>query len=1281
MTTMFRKFNAFIIALILSSCSMFSGPANYGYLTSVESRSDRYPASFENLERLEVLLAIDKLDYYIGEYINGFGKNLDEVSLGALKKSKIDYLIKNYSSDTRIFDAQNYDEIIYEIVSDKLGSKPPLVKKNYVWGYNFFKNKLNEGFSLLDTKLKTEDKSALTTKLPTTEEIIADINFKPEDLTLDSGLYISNRTTRAVFWEATESGRGIDFHLENSREFLKNLSENGASVVKEVRPFANNYNKIYVVQYPGEDTYRYAITSIGGKDRLNHLLLQFGLSKLKEGKLKNKVRIYGDVDAAHKLMEDELSGIMRHLPKANRVIIGQKGAIERTVDILWKVRALKNLYDSEPDLVLSQFSEKERDSFAKFLKSGSYEDFDIFKYKKQIEVAFEKVKAKAEKNGLVPESFKKYDYDNFVISMSDIAFKNKDGEDIVWRVVANSWGDEIAPLARALKNTGHKDITYIGTAGAYPDKGYKVGDLVIPTHARINDANVKLNGDILKVDGSKIGGTVDHVFSPFQETEEWLAKSKEVSEFVEVETSHLREILSSSDDHMRAYLLISDVLKSEGETLASATSAKRRNALNKLLISLFDRDNIGIPEVANLPESKSSKLRDLIDIALKGKANTFKYYVFASLRDSNITSADEIVQFADSIDSFTDNYFTKRLALASEVSSFVARKLQETGVSPKVSISKEFVEGKWHPKNDIITVNFHAASDQVLEEYKKAIEEIGGAISEVEKFASINLVRGPPDSSVVTFPKYVIEDSDYLVDVYSQAAFKSAGLDAQVTYTGNLKYNFLPTTTSSDVCDAQKFCHLAFFSPDGTTKNLLDDINTVAKLKSMTGVDANETFESIVTNLNGRLAAKGSQEDFVASIEVKKNANLSDGKLAEIVPKFDNQKGLIIQVNFTSEGWKNPLVILEEATHLKQIVESSGFYKHPIFWAEVALNAEYGSKRSKLMNARAEVDAMDALQNFFNSQNMQDPKVTEYINARRAHAAKISLATSKEERAESKTRKGIASRWKSLHTKLEAENLKLDDYIKTNNRKKVVELVEAYMPWEEMEPTEIAAWTRWLDAIEKPSTSQSDYMVTFRGVADDLVRETDDGGYFLMSKLLTKNQGSYTRRLRSLKTFFGKKLSAKAKNEMPVDFQSLAAIFKGHSHEPVGSPFLSTSVLSVAQSFAGHPPRIAAMKIDKRRNLLNLVSGYHELEEMVPLIVFPDEIIHLESTSDFNSFKSVVESKIGRALKPSEIQKNQQTNLKLEATKEWWNMVNPEGITSVNATKTCKDVIKMFMGI
>lgn len=1267
-----KKILSLILIWALTSCSVWQTNRQLGYF----SHGQRLPASDVDMSRLEELLAVDKFDYYIGEYINSFGKKIDEESVEILKKVNPKFILQNYSGDSRLFDAQKYDDVIYEIIKQGR-TKLPLKKADYKWGYNFFKNKLNGGFALLDTKLKTEDLSELTFKEADTTEVLKDVPFKSSDLTLDAGQYISNRTTRAVFWEAVESGRDIEFHLENSREFLKNLSENGAHVVKEVRPFANNYNKIYVVQYPGEANYRFAITSIGGKDRLEHLLMQFGLSNLKGQEIKNKVRIFGDLDVRHKMMEDELTGIMKHMPKAKRTIIGQKGAIERTLDLLWKIRALSNLYDDEPDSVLGEFVEKERDDVKKFLATEDYKDYDIFKNKKKIETAFEKLKATIEAKGLTPEEFKMYDYDNFVISMSDFIFKNKKGEDVVWRVVANSWGDEIAPLAKALKNSGHHDITYIGTAGAFPDKGYKVGDLVIPTHAYVDGSNKKLYGEALDIDGAKVGGSVDHVYSPFIETYDWLEEAQSHSDFVEVETSHLRKILDKNNIDMRAYLLISDVLTNEGETLASASSAKRRNALNKLLYGMLDRDEVGIPKGTTVNYTGASKLRELVEKAIPKKSNAFKYYVISSLRDSNINSVDEVISFVDSVDNFSDKYFTDRLVKVSEVSSFIARAMESEEYAPKVAISENFVDGEWHPKNDKVAVHFYANSDAELEKLQAIADKYAGETDKVAKYADIKVVRGPPPVDFVTIPKYSAMDSDYLVQLFSQAAFKQSGLDAQVTYNGNLKFNFLPTTDTTEVCVDGKFCHLAFFNPDQATKDALVGLETNAQLEALTGANAQTEFKETVDKLQTMLDYRGDREDFVAKIKVEKNATLSDGKLAEITPSFKEGEGLHINVKFTAEGWNNPLAVLEEMTHLTQIVYDKGYFKNPIFWAEMSLNAEYGSQRSRRFMAQAEVDAMDSLESLFSSKFTETPEVTNYINARRDHAKKIVKGFVKKERAEKKIRKGVSARWKDLQKELEAQDLKLDDYIASNNRKKVAELIDAYMPWENMEPTEIAAWTRWIDAIEKPSTNPEDYKITFRGVSSDLVRESDDGGHFLMAKMLTKNQGSYTRRLRSLKTFFDKKLSKKTYDQIPVEVQTLAGVFKGHSHEPMGSPFLSTSVFSVAENFAGHPSKIAAIKIDERRNLINLVSDYHELEQMVPLVVFPDEIIHMGEEQNMDEIVSAVESKIGRSLTQHELTKGE--DIKYSSTEEWWRMIHPEGITSAKAKKTCKDVIKYFL--
>jgi hypothetical protein len=1265
-----------ILITVLFSCSTMRTGQNIGYI----SHFRRAPASSVDLNRLEQLLAIDRFDYYRTEYINNFGHKIDEASLKRLQKVTTKNIISRFGSDQRIYDAKKYDALVYELIAEGQSSLP-LKKSAYQWGYNFFKNKLNDAYQLADTRLESAPEKAQHVKeVEHSSSTMEDIPFKEKDLTLEAGHYISNRTTRAVFWEAVESNRDIEFHLENSREFLKNLSESGATVVKEIRPFANNYNKIYVVQYPGESTYRYAITNIGGKDRLKHLMMQFGLSKLTNKKLKNKVRIYGDIDQSHKVMSDELTGMMKHLPKADQVIIGQKGAIERTLDLLWKVRALKNLYDQDPDGALGGLKDKDRELLKELFVNGDIEEFDIFKKKKVIEAQYSKKDKKIKDLSLAPREFKSYDYDNFVISMSDFVFNNEQGKTIRWRVVANSWGDEISPLANAIKNSGHKKITYIGTAGAFPNKGYQVGDLVIPTHVQIGASKRKLNGDALSIDGAKVGGNVEHVYSPFQETYEWLENSSKKADFVEVETSHLRKILNASDTDLRAYLLISDILTNEGETLASASSSKRRNALNKLLYSILERDKVGIPNEAPVDKSSVASLRNLILETIPKKGKAFQYYTFSALKDAGVSSTSEVEGFVSSVDNFSDKFFSDRLVATSEVVSHIVREISEYLPTPKLAIDKDFVDGKWHPKNGKISINLYASTAENVKLYERILEDYADEIENISKWTSVNVVRGPPSKEFVTLPKYVTKESDFLLQTFSQASFKQSGLDAQVTYNGNVKFNFIPTSDVSDVCVDDKFCHLSFFSPDQTTKELLETVDTKQKLKTLTGLDIDTFFKEKFEDLREHIADISETEDFVGDIKVVKNAQLEDGKLAELTPTFHKTKGLLIEMKFTAEGWKNPVVVLEELIHLEQIITRQEIFKHPILWAELSLNAKHGSYRSRRFLAEAEVDAMDRMMNLFSSEFVENDQVISYIQSRKAHAMEIVKKLSKNEREEKKLRKGITARWKSLQSQLEKEDLKLDDYIAANNRKKVAELIDAYMPWEEMEPTEVAAWTRWIKAIASPSKKKADKMITFRGVADDLVRESNDGGHFLMAKLLTKNQGNYTRRLRSLKTYFDKKLGPQVKYQMPVEVSSLAAAFKSHSKEPVGSPWLSTSNFEVATNFAGANDKRAAILIDKKRNLLNLVSNYEEFEQMAPLIIFPDEIIYLSEEEEHNVFIKKVEQKLGRKLTIDEKEGDygERIKEKLEATREWWETINPQGITPGTAGKTCKDVIELF---
>src|SRR5690606_25057192 len=100
-------------------------------------------------------------------------------------------------------------------------------------------------------------------------------------------------------------------------------------------------------------------------------------------------------------------------------------------------------------------------------------------------------------------------------------------------------------------------------------------------------------------------------------------------------------------------------------------------------------------------------------------------------------------------------------------------------------------------------------------------------------------------------------------------------------------------------------------------------------------------------------------EAYMAKAEMKVVNSLPEGKLAEIVPEFSPTKGLIIKLNITQAGLNNPGVVLEEMAHLSQI--AGGYFKHPIYWAEMTLNAKHGSRRAQHYLAKAEIDAMDLI--------------------------------------------------------------------------------------------------------------------------------------------------------------------------------------------------------------------------------------------------------------------------------------------------------------------------------
>lgn len=171
---------------------------------------------------------------------------------------------------------------------------------------------------------------------------------------------------------------------------------------------------------------------------------------------------------------------------------------------------------------------------------------------------------------------------------------------------------------------------------------------------------------------------------------------------------------------------------------------------------------------------------------------------------------------------------------------------------------------------------------------------------------------------------------------------------------------------------------------------------------------------------------------------------------------------------------------------------------------------------------------------------------------------------------------------------------------------------------------------KWLEAIEHPDWTKT--TLAFRGVdySTDKTqrRQTPQGEIFgFMSTMLTANQGSYTRRLRSLSTnrINNGDLSVGAIHKLPPSVGIVNQMIQ-HASDPRASSFISftymigtANVYSAATRFVrrsnGTNKEVPnggflAVQMDSRRLFSNIASQFNsEMELLAPLIVFPDEVL------------------------------------------------------------------------
>lgn len=232
--------------------------------------------------------------------------------------------------------------------------------------------------------------------------------------------------------------------------------------------------------------------------------------------------------------------------------------------------------------------------------------------------------------------------------------------------------------------------------------------------------------------------------------------------------------------------------------------------------------------------------------------------------------------------------------------------------------------------------------------------------------------------------------------------------------------------------------------------------------------------------------------------------------------------------------------------------------------------------------------------------------------------APLLTAQKKERKALEKTRKTLL---KELDRAGDMDQLK--SLAAAGKRKEVADLIETYLPKEHMTPAEKQYWETVLGVMRNPAEIK-DRVLVFRGIDDDMVYPFIENGVELerevaikeskgifMSSVMTKNQGTWNRRLRSLQTMYDKVLNQNIEtgtNEFSKSAR-MTTMFHQHAMNPQGSPFLSwTPKIETAHMFG--KMRASAFLIDSRLMMANYASVFStELEILTPLITFPDEMV------------------------------------------------------------------------
>ncbi|MEA9356316.1 hypothetical protein SHI21_08890 [Bacteriovorax sp. PP10] len=363
----------------------------------------------------------------------------------------------------------------------------------------------------------------------------------------------------------------------------------------------------------------------------------------------------------------------------------------------------------------------------------------------------------------------------------------------------------------------------------------------------------------------------------------------------------------------------------------------------------------------------------------------------------------------------------------------------------------------------------------------------------------------------------------------------------------------------------------------------------------------------------------------------------------KILPTIENQKHKV-KILFSHEAFYDRNASNELLRFYDQLIHSKFVSEYSIF--ELYYNAK--SQDFLSLQALAKLRYLGLTDKSYNP--FGDSDLTS-LYERRTYWANIQEQFEKQETLYKKKIKIKTEARKSVMDALDkvSDDQQFRNLIARNDRKGAAKLLRSYLPWEHMPPFEKLFWETHLDVMVNPLPLDQRVLV-YRGIDGDIIQTGEVAGkklsrteaildqkVFLMSTMMSKNQGTWNRRLRSLNTMYDKYMGTdKVLSSEYTKSARISNMFFKHAEEPSGSPFLSYSPSFKIASAFGKQTNTAYF-VDPRLMYFNFASRFPaELEFLIPLASFPED---LAAVYDYRVQTDVDPDEVEKFLRKTAIEK------------------------------------------